>query len=153
MKLWPLRNLKKLSGLKVNSCGLFVSKQFHYLASSPDGVVTDANGLKHVVEAKCPYVVRQNFINPTTVPYLCTTDDVLALKSTHDYYYQIQGQLLCTGARSAYFVIYTFSDFKVLFIERNDDFIKSMVLKLTNFYDSHFKPTILKSKFFKIDEC
>ncbi|KAL5020533.1 hypothetical protein ScPMuIL_003425 [Solemya velum] len=51
-------------------CGMFVSREFPYLAASPDRIVDD----QLLVEVKCPYVSRDKIINPSTVPYLYMND-------------------------------------------------------------------------------
>ena len=83
------------TGKTVHSCGLVVSKQHPFLASSPDGII----GSTHVIEVKCPYSTRDKFISATIVPYLhCSDSGQCSLDTNHNYYFQIQGQLLCTGA-------------------------------------------------------
>ena len=64
-----------------------------YLGCSPDGLV-DKDG---VVEVKCPYTARDMTVTPVTVPYLGLTDGTLELKKNHPYYFQVQGNMLCTG--------------------------------------------------------
>ena len=44
-----------LSGVQVGNCGVFLSEQFPYLATSPDGIIPLENGKFGVVEVKCPY--------------------------------------------------------------------------------------------------
>ena len=51
-------------------------------------------------------------ISSLTVPYLKTdANGNLHLDSKHNYYYQVQGQLLCTGKSRSYFVVYAKKDF------------------------------------------
>lgn len=84
-----------------------------------------------------------------TVDYLELVSDELKLKMTHDYFYQVQGQMLCTGASHVDFVIYTFVDIKVLRISRADDFITDMVAKLQVFYDKYFRQALIENTFAK----
>ena len=44
-----------LSGSQVEECGVFLSEQFPYLATSPDGIVSLRDGKFGVVEVKCLY--------------------------------------------------------------------------------------------------
>lgn len=54
-----------LTNLAYNECGLCVHQNYGYLCTSPDGV-----GSEYVVEVKCPYSARNEFITPETIPYL-----------------------------------------------------------------------------------
>lgn len=44
--------------VKVLGCGLFIDKCRPWLAASPDGIVTDDQGAKWLLEVKCPYKHR-----------------------------------------------------------------------------------------------
>jgi hypothetical protein len=70
------------------------------------------------IHIKCPFVVRNQMIHTKTVPFLKEEDGHIFLDNNHDYFYQIQGQLFCTGATSCNFVIYTFTDFKCIHVKR-----------------------------------
>ena len=95
-------------------CGLFVCKTHNYIASSPDRVLDNDT----VIEVKCPYTSRAKEISEVTVQYLRVVDDKLTLDTKHDYYYQVQGQLLCSGRQKCHFVVYTFVDMKIFEISR-----------------------------------
>jgi hypothetical protein len=126
---------ERYAGVKTTPCGLFVCKQYPFLAASP-GRVINADLL---VEVKCPFVARDYKITPQTIPYLKNQNDVLALDNKHDYYYQVQGQMLCTGAKAVDFVVFTFKDLYVCRVNREDAFISDMVAELTEFYEHYFK--------------
>ena len=101
-----------------------------------------------VLEIKCPSVVRNQMINTKRVPFLKEEDGHIFLDNNHDYFYQIQGQLFCTGATICNFVIYTFKDFKCIHVKRDDIFI-NMVKKLQEFYEKYFKSAVLQRLFYK----
>jgi hypothetical protein len=121
------------------------------LAASPDGVI---NG-DELVEVKCPYVNRNKMISTLTVPFLIQDDNgEYAVKDHHDYYYQIQGQLLCSGAKMCTLVVcladkLKINDIAYIKIQRDEVFIAQMVQKLTEFYDNFFKNAILEKNFYK----
>jgi len=47
-----------------------------------------------------PYVSRDKPVNESTVPFLkCDANGQFHLKPSHNYYYQINGQILCTGSK------------------------------------------------------
>lgn len=56
---------------------------------------------------------------------------------------------MCVGAQLAYFVVYTFKDLVILEIPKDDDFITSMVEKLQQFFDNHFKLALLETNLYR----
>lgn len=141
-----LRKFMDMTGNDVKESGLVVNKSDPFLASSPDGLV----GTNSVVEVKCPYSARDNTISKTTVPYLLENEDgTYGLNNRHDYYYQVQGQMLCTGRELCHFVIYTSQDMQVIEIQRDDVFIQEMVNTLRNFYDNYFREALLAKFFYR----
>lgn len=133
------------TGLNVEKCGLIVSKFYPFLAASPDGLV-DGDA---VLEIKCPFSAKDKDINPDTVQFL----DSNGLKREHNYFYQVQGQLMCTSRSKCYFCVFTFKDFKVYTISRDDEFIENTLLpKLSSFYDIYFKPRLVEMNVYK-DYC
>jgi hypothetical protein len=54
---------------QVTPCGLVISKDFHFLAASPDGLVTDITGKKGLLEIKCPFCLKEQ---PLEVAGTCT---------------------------------------------------------------------------------
>lgn len=133
-------------GREVKKCGIVVSSDYPFLSCSPDGVIDSSL----LLEVKCPYSAKDMIISPVTVPYLKqNSNSEYYLQQTHDYYYQIQGQLLCTGAQKCIFAVYTGIDIKYLTLESNEGFIKDMVEKLTLFFENHFKAALLEKWFFK----
>jgi hypothetical protein len=139
------------TGMTVHSCGLVVSEEYPFLASSPDGIIDSS----HVVEVKCPYTVRGQLISTVTVPYLkCDDNGHFSLDMNHDYFYQIQGQMLCTGAKNCSFIVCTadklkIKDIKYFNVQRNDNFISRMVSQLKSFFDNYFKEVLLEKQFYK----
>ncbi|XP_041366048.1 uncharacterized protein LOC121381032 isoform X1 [Gigantopelta aegis] len=128
-------------GMKTEQCGLFICKTHPHLAASPDRMVDDST----LLEIKCPYTCRNKHISPLTVPYLKEHGGRLKLDANHDYYYQIQGQLLCTNRKVCLFVVYTFFlDIVLVRVERDDEFIRMMLKKLHTFYTVHFQTTLIK---------
>jgi hypothetical protein len=136
------------TGKNVKQCGQFVSIDFPYLASSPDGLLSQDD----IIEVKCPYVSRDKPNNENTVPFLkCNTKEQYYLESTHNYYYQIQGQLLCIGAKECTLIVCQakVNDIKYATVPRNDDFITCMWNGLNEFFNEYFKPELLSKLFYK----
>ena len=67
-------------------------------------------------------------------PYLAATPDGiisndgnLNLKHSHDYYYQVQGQLYCTGCKVCIFIVYTFKGIEIIPIPFDQDFVTEIL--------------------------
>ncbi|XP_074658610.1 uncharacterized protein LOC141911521 [Tubulanus polymorphus] len=102
------------TGSITNECGLFVSKDHPVLAASPDRVVNDTL----ILEVKCPFSAKDKEINPQTVQHLeLDVNRNQQLKRNHDYFYQIQGQLYCSGRTECDFVVFTLKDIKIIHID------------------------------------
>ena len=112
------------------------------LGSSPDGIVDD----NLIIEVTCPYSAKDKYIDAITVPYLSGQDGSLELKSNHNYYYQVQGQLAISNAKACDFIVCTQTDIKIIRIGCDQKFIEAMLSNLTSFYDKNFKE-YLKERF------
>lgn len=127
--------------VKVTPCGLFVNPDFPFLAASPDGLVNE----NEIVEIKCPYNGRNSAILPGKhFPFLTiNSDGQIHLKETHNYYYQIMGQLAISKKASCIFIVYTLQE---LYVEKiafdSDFFFQNMLPLLTAFYKEHYCPFI-----------
>ena len=145
---------EKSMGVKIRSCGLFVCKEHPFLAASPDGL-----GEGFIVEVKCPYTNRAHGITSLTTPFLKETQNSansdgksLSLKKGHPYYYQVQGQLLCTNMKVCRFIVFTLAkenNLVVIDVPRDDDDIRFMLEKLTSFYEDHFKSKLLRKLLYR----
>ena len=117
-------------------CGIFVHKDYLWLAASPDSVVVEFISL---LEVECPYSAKDKNIDHVSVPYLKKTSTGLTVNKNHIHYYHIQGQLTCANVDSCYFSVFTQKDFYTEKISRDDKFICDMLGKLKTFYGNHFK--------------
>ena len=129
----------------VSNCGIFVQPEHPYLASSPDGIIDD----KTLLEVKCPYTARDKDITPDNIPYLNDDNGSLSLDKSHDYYFQIQGQLYCAGRTECDFVVFTKKEIKIIKIVEDQAFIEIMLQKLSNFFRNHFQPALLNKYIYR----
>lgn len=145
-----LEQFEKKNGQKTLKCGLFVNHEFPYLGASPDSVIDSDT----VVEVKCPFKAKNETVSPQTVPYLkLDSDGHLTLSRTHSYFYQVQGQMFCSGRKQCLFLVYTTKDLKAVNVSLDEEFVQSMVASLKHFFDRYFKPEILNAYFYrKYDE-
>ena len=126
-------------------CGMFVCEDVAWLAASPDRVISD----EAILEVKCPFSAKNKAITSTTVPYLKDSYGNLKLDTKHNYYYQIQGQLLCSDRNKCYFCVYTCKDMQVIEIERDASFISAMIDSLKEFFQDYFLPALLRRYVYK----
>ena len=84
------------SSFTVETTGLHICRNYPYLGASPDGLISCTCCGRGILEIKCPYSMRNSI--PTSVPYLRTSESgKYSLAVTHNYYYQVQGQLGIVG--------------------------------------------------------
>lgn len=144
-----IEDYEKLTGVTVEPCGLFISKETPFLGASPDGLV----GSEGIVEVKCLSSVKgdlKEFVsekNNKTCMEL-NKEGKLMLKRTHNYYFQVQGQLNITKRSWCDFIIFTRTN--KLFVERitidSELWTKTMLPKLTRFYKHCIVPEIVDSR-------
>ena len=140
-----IKKFEEMNVVTTHPCGIFVSCSKPFLSATPDAVI----GENCVLEVKCPYVSRDEMINTKTVPYLKCVNEELTLDESHDYFYQVQGQLFCTQREICKFTVFTFKDIKTITIKRDENFITTMIEKLTDFYENYFRKELLKQNYYK----
>ena len=134
------------SSLSVKTTGLHIDQSFPYLGASPDGLVAcDCCG-EGLLEVKCPYSIQD--IDPNTVNkkgfYLERSNDCLSLSPTHDYFYQVQGQLAVCNRSYCDFVCWTPHGLYVERVKRDTEFYAKIKPKLDDFFVQVVLPCVLK---------
>lgn len=128
----------------LHDVGLVINPLFPFIGATPDAIVCKG-GESGLLEVKCPYVARDMTISDAVslINDFCLQpkngSENFCLKKAHNYFFQVQGQLLVTGAGFCDFVVYTKSD---LFIERifpDTETMEMLLEKLCAFYTDHFK--------------
>lgn len=114
---------ESLTGLPVTKCGFFEYNRF--FGGSPDGLV-DTND---ILEIKCPYNAKNHVLN-----LACNSEEDLKTLNP-EYYIQIQGNMLATGAKNGFFVSYDprfTGDFqiKIILVKRNEEMIAEILERL-----------------------
>lgn len=110
--------------------GLHISLEHPYLAASPDGLVNCTCCGEGVVEIKCPFNGREQSVrNLASLKQSCLSlvSDKVVLKKDHQYYYQVQMQMVACDVKYCDFVVWTLKDFIVLRIYKDTQFCTSMV--------------------------
>ena len=148
---------KDTRNVTVEKCGLFISLERGYLAASPDGIVTRADGEKGLLEVKAlpswtdvsvldaykdrKYPARMTVVNDAN-------QRAPRLKTTHQYYHQVQLQLYCCSHFAK------FVDFIILHVNRSEmhaetiypdlEWQATKLPKLEAFYKEKIIPELLK---------
>ncbi|KAK7507753.1 hypothetical protein BaRGS_00000718 [Batillaria attramentaria] len=135
------------SELSVQKCGLLVSEDVPYLATSPDGLVhcTHCSPAQGLVEVKCPSSYRN--VTPEEASrdknFFCAlVGDDVCLKKDHNYYYQVQGQMGISGRSWCDFVVWTLKGMSVERIPFDEGLWQAMLTKLKDFYVGAVIPEI-----------
>lgn len=126
----------------IHDCGLVVNPQFSFLGASPDGKICDEL-LCGVLEVKCPYAARDMTVKEAILKvknFCLKQEGEIILNPKHVYYYQVQGQLMITGAPFCDFVVFTKKDVHIQRILPDKNFMSEMLLTLAKFYAVHAMP-------------
>ena len=124
--------------VNIYPCGLIISPYAPWIAASPDRVVYNPSRCPSfgLLEIKCPQSENLEMVKCLTVN---DNNSGLKLKTTHDYYYQVQCQMAVTG--------FDWCDFIVLLenghlhletIDFNFEFWRDVEQKLHNFFFNFF---------------
>ncbi|XP_050405879.2 uncharacterized protein LOC126821476 [Patella vulgata] len=116
-------HLQTCDDVIVETCGLLVSAKYPFLGASIDGLVTCSKCGTGLVEIKCPYGSDKSDIHWRNMPPMdCARDKnffcqilngKLTLKESHNYMFQIQGQMAVYELSWVDFVVYTKKDINV----------------------------------------
>lgn len=130
-------NLKSLYDVDVQvfETGLHIHPGFPFIAASPDRLVTDGKE-EGLLEVKCP--ITKKGMTPEAAcqdkKFCCEmVNGEVTLKTTHAYYYQVQGQMAVTGHTWCDFVVWT----------NNTDFANSTSIERVMFDKSFWVTNIL----------
>ena len=129
--------------LEVRSSGLWVCESYPFLGASPDAMVSCTCCGEGILEIKCPYSLREASIKES-----CGKGDFCLsaegeLKQSHQYYHQIQLQLLVTKRDFCDFLIWTPAETAIQRVSVDSSWRSSNPPKLEAFWSDHVLPRIL----------
>ena len=134
---------RKKTGNHVHDCGLLVNPKYTFIAASPDAKVCE-NGQSGILEVKSPFSIRDWNINQALESYekegslfLENVGTNNRLKRNHLYWFQVQGQLLVSGAKYCDFVTYTKKDLLVERIVPDEAEMTNILKKLCDVFINH----------------
>ena len=137
-------------GTTVDEAGIFVSA-CGFLGASPDGIVMSGDKPIKLIEVKCPYRARNSTVHEmcSDKSFHCSLDDNLQpmLKRTHDYYYQVQGQMAVSNIHQCDFVVWTPKGYTIELITFDQHFwSETCYPSLRKFYFNLLLPEIIYPK-------
>ena len=93
----------------VKTCGLFVHKDFPYIAASPDGITMCECCGRNVVEFKCPFKIKGKSVDESfkETDFLEERDGAIHLKTAHRYFTQVQCQMAVSKTSKCFFCVWT----------------------------------------------
>ena len=130
----------------VAKSGLCLHSEYPHLGATPDGFVSCDCCREGLVEIKCPYKycdVVLSSINDNSFYLKTDRDGKLCLINSHDYYYQVQGQMAVCEKPYCDFVCWTTKDIYVERIKRDDKFYKAISPKLEKIFIHYVLPELL----------
>lgn len=144
--------LKKYPSRHFYECGLVINKNFIFLGTTPDPKLCDEDGKRAIAEIKCPYRARNWTLREACRKHdfcleIIEETDEISLKRNHEYYSQLQGQLMITGYDFCDFIVYIVYTKKDMFEERiypDINFMQPMLKNLSTFFKNSAKPFLDK---------
>lgn len=133
--------------LEFSAAGLFVNPDFPHLGASPDGIIDCQCCGEGLLEIKCPFKYRDedpNTISDTSF-YIESNDDGTpkGLRHTHEYFYQVQGQLAVCCKEYCDFVCWTPKGMYVERIVRHMLFFEELKQFLNRYFIRIILPVLL----------
>src|SRR5215469_3540953 len=146
---------EKSEGVEVKRFGICVSRHAPFLACSPDGIVFKDGRPDRLVEIKCPYISRDvdliQLVKNRRVPYLFFERGRLYMKKKHNYFAQVQLALCILNLRKCDFIILSQTTYMKIEIERDDEFLLDLLVKLKSVYFGYMLSVCMEIPFDKDD--
>ena len=135
--------------------GFIIHPREGWFGSSPDGIIVESAGstAQGLLELKCPYTKQD--VSPEEAckdpNFYCNISDngVFGLKSTHQYYHQVQLQLYVSSDFCEWcdFCVYTTEGILIERIYSDSEWIKNSVPQLTDYFENEILPEIVYSMY------
>ena len=130
----------KLFGINTYTVGFVINPSAPHLGASADRRVFDPDESEPfgLLEIKCPSVM-----DVADCKYLkASPNGELRLKTTHEYYYQVMGQMGITGCTWCDFFVFTEEGYHYERIPYSAQFFTEMKTKLDQFFFDYFLPAL-----------
>ncbi|XP_028131157.2 uncharacterized protein LOC114326897 isoform X2 [Diabrotica virgifera virgifera] len=130
---------------KIENVGLVVNPKLPWLGFSPDGIVYK----DCLIEIKCPVIGQKITAAEAAKTMKCFAGEFpqeFHLKSSHQYYGQIQLGMFLLNLSKCHFCVYSSFDDSISVIEipYDEEFVGEMINALKLVYFKYFLPTVIK---------
>ena len=139
--------------MEIQKCGVVLYGEIPIIAASPDALVTCSCHGVRPLEVKNPFTHRNlpiiEFANQPSTCLESTASGEIKLKSNHEYYYQVQAEMLVKHADAGYFCLRTASPINNLHVEEipfDPMLMEETIEKAKVFFKSVVVPELLTGK-------
>ena len=144
-------------GLRISSCGFFVSVKQPFLGASPDALINCTCCGQGIIEIKCPFCASETSLQEAADrgKHFCLNelpDRKFQLRRDHGYYYQCQIQMFVTGRLFCDFVVWTPRDIYIERITFDKELIQTIVPTAKKFWKLCVLPEPL-GKWYTRQQC
>ena len=143
-----LANEKHIN-LQYSAAGLHVNPSFPHLGATPDGLIRCECCGEGLLEIKCPYKHKDKHPRDVSDPQFYLKRDnngELRLRHSHEYYYQVQGQLAICAKEYCDFICWTPEGIHVERILPDSTHFAKMKPALDSFFVKVLLPILLTGK-------
>ncbi|XP_014676996.1 PREDICTED: uncharacterized protein LOC106816868 isoform X2 [Priapulus caudatus] len=126
-----------------SKAGFTIAQTHPFLGASPDGIVNCSCCGEGLIEIKCPYIYRDVTVADATEDSKFCLGADMKIKVNHPYYTQMQMQMFVTNMIYCDLVVWTTLSCHVERVDRDEDFINAMVVKLADIWQSAIMPELL----------
>lgn len=145
LKKYVLVNKEEHTDFAVTTTGLHIHQQHPFLGASPDGIVQCSCHERRLIEIKCPAKYKKELKNwRTDVNCPITKEGVMNQK--HQYYHQIQLQLLVTNYNICDFFVWSSTEVFQLQIVKDISFCKQLEEKLSEVFHKVILPELVSRR-------
>ena len=130
--------------VKVQQCGLFLSKNHPFIGGSPDRIIECSYCGMSCLEVKCPFSIRHKTPTDPNIKFEFLKNDngALSLKQNHKYFAQCQVQMACTSFSTCHFFVWTANGYFLEKLQFDREHWLKLKRNLEEFYICHYVPSL-----------
>lgn len=126
----------------VAKTGLKLLQSMPWIGATADGIVSCQCHGKTVLEIKCPYTYRHDYVHNMYGQPGLFLDENGKLRSTSRHYFQVQLQMYAYNTQYCDFIVKC-QDYSHQLVQRDEIFCKTMVAHLDTFWKKHILPELI----------
>ena len=127
----------------VKDTGLHIDHEAPYLGASPDGLVDCKCHGQGLLEIKCPSKHRSNLKNYFKDKKCPIEETAQKMKPTHEYYYQVQMQMMVTKRDYCDFFVWSKNENLLVRVSRDKDLIANLRKKYQDVFENVILPELV----------